>query len=176
MKIVTTAVAVLMCFFAAAQAPIFPVIKGYGGIYPVPEMEWEADTSKIYYLLADVTGGATQPDQVAQGMEKVARLLNLHAQAGVPLRNIRLVVVVHGSATDAVLGANSYLRTFGYDNPHLRLFDQLAMHQVELFVCGQAWAKRGYRPDQLVPQVKLALSALTTLTHYSQKGYTILDF
>lgn len=159
-----------------AQDKVFPVIKGYGGVWPVAEREDVPDTAKIYYLLADVKAGAPAPDQVAAGWEKVATAINLQVQSGIPLRNIRLSIIVSGTATATVLGANSFLRTFGYDNPHLRLIDQLATITEDIYVCGQAWQTLGYRPDQLLPQVKLAFSALTIRSHFSQKGYTILDF
>lgn len=176
MKLLITLCFLLFSAYSFSQQPLFPAIKGYGGVYPVPEAEHTMDTTRIYYLLADVTKGADSYDKVAPGLERVARTVNLHVLAGVPLRNIRLVVVVHGSATDAVLGANSYLRTFGYDNPHLRLFDQLEEMEAALYVCGQAWTKRGYEPHQLVPQVKLAHSAMTVLSDYQQQGYHVLDF
>lgn len=159
-----------------AQDKVFPVVKGYGGVLPLTEREDKPDTAKIYYLLADVKAGASTPDQVAAGWEKVATAINLHVQSGIPLRNIRLAIVVSGTAAATVLGANSYLRTFGYANPHLRLMDQLAAITEDIYVCGQTWQTLGYRPDQLLPQVKLAFSALTINTHFSQKGYTILTF
>jgi len=45
-----------------------------------------------------------------------------------------------------------------------------------LFVCGQTLFKRSIDSQSVTPEVKVALSALTTLTTYGLKGYTTLKF
>lgn len=177
MKVLLTLGLLGLSFIGKGQEQVFPVIKGFGGVYPISaDTAQMPDTARIYYLLADVTMGSNDPAKAAPGLVRVAKILNLMAVGGVPMRNVRMVVVVHGSATTAVMGANSYRNLFGYSNPNLRLLEQLHHHKVQVMVCGQAWLDRGYAWHQLVTNVDVALSALTALATYQQKGYTLFTF
>jgi intracellular sulfur oxidation DsrE/DsrF family protein len=42
---------------------------------------------------------------------------------------------------------------------------------VELVVCGQSLAMFGNKSDDVIPQVKIATSALTAISTYQLKGY-----
>ena len=49
------------------------------------------------------------PDQLNRSIETAARFLNMHAQSGVPLSNLKIALVVHNMATkDLLKNSESY--------------------------------------------------------------------
>ena len=47
---------------------------------------------------------------------------------------------------------------------------------VEIYLCGQTAVHRGLPPDELAPQVQLALSAMTVLVTLQAEGYALIAF
>ncbi|MEK7198684.1 MAG: DsrE family protein [Bacteroidota bacterium] len=47
---------------------------------------------------------------------------------------------------------------------------------VKIFVCGQSLNKKNIPIEEVTPEVKPALSAITTLTTYQLKGYAFLKY
>jgi intracellular sulfur oxidation DsrE/DsrF family protein len=162
---------------------LYPLIKGYkgAGVAPVQQIDERADSSMRYKLLMELTGFAakgqleTAKSEVNQGLGEVARKLNLHIMAGVPLKNIDLVVVVHGSALHALLNNEKYKRIYGIDNPNLPVIKQLQAAGTRFIVCGQAMTGFKLEIDDLVPGIKQALTAQTVLSTYQLKGYVLYD-
>ena len=74
-----------------------PVIADYG---PVADVEGAVPIAAHtrFKVVFDVSEGA-EPGAVNRGIESAARFLNMHARAGVRPSNIRIAVVVRGSAT-----------------------------------------------------------------------------
>jgi len=95
---------------------------------------------------------------------------------GVPKEKIQVVVVIHGSAAFTVMNNESYKSKYGVDNPNLKLYQELQQAGVKMFVCGQSLIARKIDRLKMVPEVKVATSALTTLTTYQMKGYAVLRF
>lgn len=85
-------------------------------------------------------------------------------------------MVVHGPAAQYVLNNEEYRKKFNTDNPNIPLLKELQEAGVRLLVCGQSLNKRGISPEAVTPEVKPALSAMTTLTTYQLKGYALLKF
>lgn len=153
----------------------FPIIKGYGGIVDV-DSEFSPDPTQKYKLIFDVTLRASDPATVNAGLDGVARVINLHAYAGVPKENIHVVVAVRQGATYSVLGNDFYHGKFEVDNPNLDLIKQLKAAGVDMFVCGQNLKRGKIEVGNVVDEVKVALSAFTTTTHFRMKGYAYYKF
>jgi len=162
---------------------MFPAIKGYNwaGVAPVQNVTELADPKMKYKLLMELTGFAakgqekTAKNEINGGIGEVARKVNLHVAAGVPQKNIDLVVIVHAGALFAFLNNEKYKRKYGIDNPNITMIKNLQNFGAKIIVCGQAMTFLGLEMEDLVPGIKEALSAQTVLSTYELKGYKLYD-
>lgn len=159
-----------------AQTAQFPLVKGFGGIYEVPDATEKPDGNLEYYILVDMSTGGAENAEISRWVDNVARMMNLHGLAGVPKERMHVKVVVHGGAIFTVLNNEEYNKRFNTDNPNLPVYEALEAAGVEVLVCGQSMHARGFKRDDLYSGVEVALSALTTVSTYVPKGYTVLKF
>lgn len=160
-----------------AQADDFwqnPAIKDGGQMHPLPHAAIQPDRNQTYKTLFSVTKGASDPKDVNDALDHVARAVNVFASAGVPLDHLKFVVIVHGPALPLVLDNASYQKRFKVDNPNIKLIQELKAAGVEFAVCGQALAAMKYDVSEVNPDVKVALSALSTMIIYQQQGYALV--
>ena len=158
---------------------MFPAIKGYkwGGVAPVQNVTEPADPNMKYKLLMELTGFAakgqetTAKNEINAGIGEVSRKVNLHVAAGVPGKNIDLVIIVHAGALFAFLNNEKYKRKYGIDNPNITIIKELQNFGAKIIVCGQAMTFLSLEMEDLVPGIKEALSAQTVLSTYELKGY-----
>ncbi len=61
-------------------------------------------------------------------------------------------------------------------NPNRKLIQQLKSEGVDFYLCGQTMNARGLEETQILPEVKLALSAMTVIGVYVSKGYALIKF
>ena len=159
-----------------AQTTVNPIIKNYGGIYDLPDAEEKIDPTLTYNIVIEVVRASEKPEDVNWALNNVARLLNLHAMAGVPKEKLNVVLAIHGGAAFTVKNNAEYKKKYGVDNPNLELYKALQDAGVKIFVCGQSLIARDIDKDKLVPGIKMASSMLTTMTTYQLKGYAMLVF
>lgn len=152
-----------------------PVIEGFGPVFAVPDADF-APIDATYSLVFDVAQGASEPGQVNARIATLARFLNMHGAAGVPVENMHLALVLHGSAGKDALDNAGFNDRYGIDNPNLPLLEALAAAGVEIFLCGQTAYSRGLPKAELAEPVTLALSAMTALAAYQAKGYGLIAF
>jgi len=163
--------------------PLYPAIKAsvWGGVAPVQGINEFADSSMPYKLLMELTAFAAKglekeaPKDINGGLSEIARKINLHVAAGVPAKNISVVVAVHAGAIFAFLNNAEYKRKYKTDNPNIPIIRELQDFGVKFIVCGQAMTFLNTEDESLVPGIKLALTAQTVLSTYQQKGYTYFD-
>jgi len=162
----------------AQQLPpkVNPVIKGFGGIFEVPYADEKPDPSLTYNIVVEVQLESEKGDTINWALNNTARMLNLHAMAGVPTSKLNVVIVVHGGATYAIMNNEAYKAKYKVDNPNLKLIDELSKAGVKMFVCGQSLINRKVDRFKLAPPIKVSSSALTVLTTYQLKGYALLKF
>ncbi len=159
-----------------AQDRVNPVIKSFGSIYDIPEATVKADPDQEYKIVIDVVTGAEDQDELAWGLNNVARMLNLHAVSGANMNKMDVVLAIHGSATYAVMNNKLFKKRFGIENPNLPLMKELSEAGVKLTVCGQSLKSRNVPMEQVAEEVEIATSMLTTVTTYQLKGYALLKF
>ncbi|MBK7433105.1 MAG: DsrE family protein [Chitinophagaceae bacterium] len=163
--------------------PVYPAIKSsiWGGVAPVQGINEFPDTKMPYKLLMELTGFASKgmekeaPKEINGGLSEVARKINLHVAAGIPKKNIDVVVAVHAGAIFAFLKNEEYKRKFKTDNPNIAIIKELQNFGVKFIVCGQAMTFLKTEDENLVPGIKLALTAQTVLSTYQLKGYVYYD-
>lgn len=170
-------IAICLCtFHVAAQTPQNPIIKSAGTINDIPFATVKADPALDYNIVIDVMLGATSPDQVNPALDNVARLLNLHAVAGVPVEKMNVVLAVHNEATTSLINNEAYQKRFKVDNPNLKLLEELHNAGVKITVCGQSLVKRNVNYKTLAPNIEVAVSMVTTVSTYQLKGYAVFKF
>jgi intracellular sulfur oxidation DsrE/DsrF family protein len=156
---------------AAAAEPelVYPRIKGYGGVVPLPKAAQQP--RKGAKVVFDVTAEA-KAEEVNKGLERAARLLNLYAAAGLADGDVQVAVVLHGEATRTALADKPYAVRFGTrGNPNLPLLRELKKAGVEVYVCGQALHYKKFPADEVTEDATLALSALTAVVNKQVDGY-----
>lgn len=167
------ALAMAPAFARSQPQPLAPPISGYGKTVPVENAGVRPDPAIDYKVVMDVTeaGEAGSPPPA---LDRAARLANLLAQSGVPADHRHIVAVLHGAATSAVLNAAGLKARGQTSNPSAALIAKLTEAGVEVHVCGQALAGARIGRSEVLPQVQVDLSALTTLSTLQLRGYALL--
>ncbi|MEM9326587.1 MAG: DsrE family protein [Bacteroidota bacterium] len=168
---------IIISFTSLAQSQkVNPVIKDFGAIYEIPEATVKPDPNQEYRIVIDVFGGTVDKSLLDRSLNNVARMLNLHAVGGVPPEKMDVVLALHGQSTYSTLDDKTYEERFGNPNPNAELMKALKSAGVKITVCGQSLIGRNFKPDQLLDEVEVATSMLTTVTHYQNLGYMMLRF
>lgn len=159
-----------------SQPPVWEAktITTAGSIHPLPDAAYQPDPNATYKVVFGVTKAADKPFDVSPSLEAVARAVNLYVNAGVPLTHLKFVVVIYGGATPIALDDAHYKQKFGGANPNLPVLAQLHKAGIDVVVCGQAWAGQKFDSASVDPDVRIALSALTTITELEQGGYSLM--
>ena len=145
------------------------VVPDYGKFAPVAGTDMPADT---HFRVAFDVSEAGPGDAVSKRLESPARFLNMNAAAGVPSENMSVAIVVHGGAWMDLLTDEAR----GSANPNAGLIAELIAAGATLELCGQTAAAHDVAPDDLLPGVTIALSAMTAHALLQQDGYTLNPF
>lgn len=159
--------------WAQSEPLEFPEIDRYGGVLRLEEAVPPEKGGKI---LIDLSTPDSQTGVLNSGLDRVARLINLFALADIPAGDLEVKVIIHGGATKTVLSDEAFEEKYGQKNPNTDLIKSLKDKGVDLMVCGQAFLRNGFQKDNLNPDIKMALSAITTLVDAQQKGYSVLYY
>ena len=174
MKIVIILVCLLVSFQSYAQQKVYPFIKGFGGVSEIPLATEKPDSKKAYKIIVEVNTENPQPAKVHELMEKIASIANLHVLGGVQPEKLNIVAVIHGPAAMYIMNDSVYQQKYGSTNPNIPLSRALKDAGIQLFVYGQSMMKRNIDPATISPDLGIALSAMTTLSTYQQRGYVLL--
>ncbi|MBL0164418.1 MAG: DsrE family protein [Xanthomonadales bacterium] len=158
----------------ARPALAYPRIAMAGGVYALPASVKMPAADREYRLVIDAKSDEVNDAGLNRRLEIAARALNLYALAGVPADKIKLVVVVHGKATAAVLADASYQKKFGKPNPDAGLIAALHEAGVRISLCGQAMVHADYTIADVRNDVRVELSAMTTLADLQADGYSLI--
>lgn len=156
----------------ARQDPVTgPVVEKYGPAFAVPEGSFSLQPGEEYRVVMDVGQGPDDPAALNRGIDSAARFLNMHARQGIDPGNIKMAVVLHGSAAWAALSEPAYRERYDASNANAALIQALKAAGADIYLCGQSAAYNGFSPDELLPEVTLALSAMTVHVRLQQEGY-----
>jgi intracellular sulfur oxidation DsrE/DsrF family protein len=160
---------------ALAQIPP-KLVPDYGRYQEVPDPYLKPDPSLRYKVVFDVSQPARTPGSIHQGLERVARMVNLLNRHGVKLQPADIVVTIHGSATTTTLTPMAYAAKFkGAANPDAELIRQLTAAGVSFRLCGQSMVSGGFTKADLNPDVKVDVAAITTMATLQLQGYAIIQ-
>lgn len=160
----------------AAEPVTGPVVENFGPVFAVPGGSFNLDADQEYKVIMDIGKGPEDPAALNRGIESAARFLNLHARNGIEAEHLNIAVVLHGSAGRAALTDQAHREHFGVSNGSRALLEELSQAGAAIYICGQTAAYRGFAADQLMPQVTMALSAMTVHVRLQQEGYRAILF
>ncbi len=157
---------------------IFPLIKAgtWSGVLPVDDADEIPDPSINYKLLFELILPTKAKDSkdINHGITEICRVINLHVASGIPVKKIVPVIVVHGSALFAFYSNEFYRKKFKTDNPSIAIIEELIKKTGAKFIaCGQAMQFLEIQRTEVIPQLKISLTAQTVLSHYELKGYKL---
>jgi intracellular sulfur oxidation DsrE/DsrF family protein len=155
---------------------VYPVIKDYGRAWPLPHAAVQPEKDRQYKVLFNLSKPAANPNEPLPGLFHAARTLNVFASLGVPPKNLHIVMVFHGQAAPAAMSNDVYRAKFNVDNPNLKLISQLKQAGVEPFLCGQSLHELNFNEKDMLPELKLATSAMVVLVSYQNDGYALMPF
>lgn len=156
---------------------IYPLFKAgdASGIIPVAEITEAPDPNIDYKILFEITGN--NPDSIIReinyGLAEISRVINLHIAAGIPAKKIIPVIVAHAGVLQALKNNEAFQKKYKIDNPNVKIIDDLKKFGAKFIVCGQAMAFLDVKKEELLPDMKVSLTAQTVLTQYQLKGYIL---
>jgi intracellular sulfur oxidation DsrE/DsrF family protein len=160
----------------AADPMTGPVIDAYGPVFVVPPGSFNLEQGKQYRIVMDISSGPDDPADLNRNIESAARFLNMHARNGIKPENLQLAIVLHGSAAGAALDDIAHREHFGVPNGSKGLVEALGEAGVQFYLCGQSAGYRGYQAENLLPQVTMAVSAMTAHVRLQQEGFRAIMF
>lgn len=174
-KIITAIIIMALSGGLKAQKGVNPIIKNFGTIYEI-ENAVMPDASLEYKIVVDLKTLQKDKSEINAGLNNVARMMNLHGLGGVKPENLKVVLAIHGGATEIILDDEAYRKKNNTNNPNLELFKELKDAGVDLYVCGQSLIARNYKQSEVNPDIKIGLSMLTVVTTHMLNGYHQMVF
>lgn len=153
-----------------------PVLEDYGPYYPIAEPDLTVTPDETMKVVFDITGISEDAKDRNRIIESAARFLNLHAANGLPVSHMKVALVIHGSASRDILKDDIYKERYGMENPNSGLLKALKEAGVDIYLCGQTAASRGIDREDVLPEVKMALSAMTALVKLQNQEYRLISF
>lgn len=153
-----------------------PVIEHYGPVFAVPEDSYNLIPGKQYKISMDVGSTSHEAGRPNRSIESMARLLNMHARNGINAEDLEIALVIHGQSAQAALHREAHARIVGQTNPSASLVEALAEKGVRFYLCGQTAAHYGYTNEDLLPEVTMAVSAMTAHVRLQSEGFALIPF
>lgn len=182
MRAVTSSIAV---FYAVLPAMLFaqaqPVaqsrlVPDFGAYSEIPDAFQKPDPALRYKIVFDVSQPARTPGAVHQGLERVARMMNLLHSQGVKIEPGDIVVTLHGGAAKTALTEAAFAKRYADEaNPNAQLIQQITKAGASVRLCGQSMMALGFTRDELNPDVKVDTSAITTMGTLLMRGYGLIQ-
>lgn len=170
-----------LCVAVALFAPLHlsaqtgeALIREIGGSPSITDPDFAAPRDLVYKMAWHVTEAPEQPTGIAGGFRTPAIFFRLLDANGVPRSNVKLAIIVHGTATPSLLANAAYRARTGVDNGSIALLTALHEAGVQIIVCGQALINRNVARGELLPFVKVASTAGTAHAILAAQGYEVI--
>lgn len=152
------------------------IIKGYGKTFKVDDPDIQTETDAVFKVIFDVSESSADKSLMNNQIETAARFLNMHSVAGMKQEQLKVAITIHGGAWQDILNNKAYKKLYGVNNPNSKLIEMLSEAGAEVILCGQTASSRRIKKNEIIPEVKIALSAMTALLQYQNKGYRFIKF
>ena len=151
------------------------ILEKYGKVYSTEKPETTFDSIKEYKVIFDVFADKAADDEINPQLTAVTNYLKKSLQQGVPIENMKIAVIFHGTATKNVLNNTAYNKLFNIDNPNLALIKKLRSENVELYVDKKSYFGKVYELEDKSPDIKMAFSTQSALMRFESDGYQIIN-
>ena len=155
-------------FHAGTAIPAFGKIATINSDLPIPK-------GTVFKIDFDAAAKA-KPGEVNRIVDAAIRFINMQVEAGVPVKDIHLALVFHGPAAFDLTDDAFYAAHAGpgaTTNATAPALAALIGRGARVYLCGQSAAAQGIAKADLLPGVKMALSAMTAHALLQQQGYTL---
>jgi intracellular sulfur oxidation DsrE/DsrF family protein len=169
---------------AHAQSPVLPgqqasgpVIQSTGMSFIVESPTFVVPATHTFKALFIINAGGGDSVKVNEQLITMARYFNLHARNGVASDHVRGAAVFHGNGWPAILNDSAFAARFGgKPNPSRKMVEELIQNGAQLILCGQTAGNRGIRREELLPGVKVAISAMSATEFLQSDGYSLIPW
>ncbi len=183
-RVAAVALAFVVTHAAHAQATVLPgqqmsgpIIQSTGPSFKVDDPTFLIPQGHTFKALFIINAGGGDSVKVNELLTTMARYFNLHARNGIADDHVRGAAVFHGNGWPAILNDSSFVARFGgKGNPSKRLVEELLQHGATLILCGQTAGNRGIRREELLPGVKVAMSAMSAVEYLQSEGYRLIPW
>lgn len=159
------------------QQPSGPVITAAGPSFVVQDPTFATPARLEFKALFEINAGGGDTVKVNEQLVTMARFYNIHARNGVAQNRLKAAAVFHGAGWTALLSDSAFAARFGgKPNPSRKLVEELMQHGAQLVLCGQTAGARNIRRDELLPGVKVAVSAMTAFLTLQADGYRMIPW
>lgn len=160
---------------AKKEAPATPEIPKDSVVKKIPNAVFPAKAGmKVVF---DVTG-VLVPDfdtETVLLQDKLSTLLQLAELEGLKPSDLDIHVVLHGNATNYTMNNDAYKERMDFrENPAIAWLEKYHKLGVKFSVCGQSLNRRKIPTGSVLPFIKVASSALTSVITLQQDGYACI--
>jgi len=159
-----------------AEPATGPLVEHFGAVYPVPVDSFNLKAGQSYRVLMDIGQAPDDPAALNRRIDTAARFLNVHVRNGIQGEKLELALVLHGPATRNALHDRAHRERYGVANGNRELLAALGEAGVKIYLCGQSAANIGIAAEDLLPQVRMAVSAMTVHVRLQQEGFQPILF
>jgi hypothetical protein len=88
---------VFLTFFGitAQEKKAGPIIADYGKVWEINNQDYKIEKNQELKVVFDIMNSPKDTSALNRSIETAARFLNMHAQSGVALENMKVALVVH---------------------------------------------------------------------------------
>ncbi len=153
-----------------------PIITNFGEVWEIRDPDYKIDRNLELKAVFDIMNSPDNPDTINATIETAARFLNMHAQSGVPVEQLKIALVVHNKASKDIITNEAYQKRYGTNNPNYDLVQALLDAGGQIIFCGQSSLSRDFPREELIDGVQLSLSAMTALIQLQHEDYRLIKF
>ncbi|MPQ77141.1 DsrE family protein [Hydrogenovibrio sp. JE_KL2] len=116
---------------------------------------------------------------IGQALYYVRGLLEAYKGQGIPMEQLHISVVVHGAAGYWLLKDPKYQDFVGnpFDvNPNEKVVKELIAHGVSVEICHVTMKAHRWKPEDILPGVKIVYDAYTRIIDLQMQGYAYVKF
>jgi uncharacterized protein len=114
---------------------------------------------------------------VGQGLYYVRGLLESYKKQGIALKELHIVVVVHGSAVSWTLNNKTYEKYMANPftpNPNEQIIKELIAHGVSVEACNVSLREHHWTAKNVMPGVAVTFDAYTRMIDLQMQGYAYI--
>jgi intracellular sulfur oxidation DsrE/DsrF family protein len=157
----------------ATHAQSTAVIAAQAASPLAKDATFPAPKDVVFRIVYAVNTGPEKADALVEGFRSAANFIYVADSNAIPRSNLKLAVVVWGSATHSLLKNDAYRAAKGADNASAAMLQALHDAGVQIIVCGEALINRKLDRKDVLPFVKVAPTASLALATLHAQGYAI---